>query len=172
MLPILTTMSAGQGVKSLTEALSAQFMTVFDVDCDGRLNLIEFTALNRFFFLVACLDEEEGNREDVSVGTGQTIDGDPAQDNGDANTNAAVFSVHEEAERTNDPSNTSSRTTLFPTTSHNENHRYNPTTAKKVPMSAEEAQMAIAAAAAHLAVEAPPASVLESLDAVLSTAYR
>jgi len=171
MLPILTTMSAGQGVKSLTEALCAQFMTVFDVDCDGRLNLIEFTALNRFFFLVACLDEERGNREDVSVGTGQASKGAV-----DANSNAAVFSVQGGAEHNSDPSATSSsssRTPIFPPSSEHDNPQDHPTTTtKKVPMSAEEAQMAIAAAAAHLAVEAPPASVLESLDAVLSTAYR
>jgi hypothetical protein len=188
MLPILTTMSAGQGVKSLTEALCAQFMSVFDVDGDGRLNLIEFTALNRFFFLVACLDEEEHNRDDVSVGTGQASDegaintgsGVPSaasRDNGVAFGGGWEETGHFGSTSSHAPSTSpllpyaSSSSTSLNNENHHDNNDMNPAK-KKVPMSAEEAQLAIAAAAAHLAVESPPAGVLASLDAVLSTAYR
>lgn len=73
MGPILTSLSAGQGLGALAYELCGQCMDVFDADRDGRINLAEFIAVNRFFFLVACLDEDDDG-DVVSTVTGRVND--------------------------------------------------------------------------------------------------
>lgn len=55
MIPILSQFSESS-MRGQTSDLCSRFMCVFDEDRDGFINMSEFLEINRFFFMVSCLD--------------------------------------------------------------------------------------------------------------------
>jgi len=56
MKTVLQTFSEGQGMGRLEPELCDDFVRSFDLDGDGRIDVDEFVAINRFLFMVSCLD--------------------------------------------------------------------------------------------------------------------
>jgi hypothetical protein len=60
MMPILNQFSEGAMLSQSSEVCS-RFMRVFDEDRDGFIDMDEFLLINKFFFMVSCLEVETAN---------------------------------------------------------------------------------------------------------------